>query len=66
MNERDRTRLRDMLDAARKALEFSAGKTRENMHSDDLLAFALARAVEKNVGVVAMNDISTGINYKMG
>jgi uncharacterized protein with HEPN domain len=46
MNERDETRLRDMLDAARKAVAFADDKTREALDEDELLAFALVRALE--------------------
>lgn len=46
MNERDETRLRDMLDAARKAKIFAEGKSREMLDADELLAFALVRALE--------------------
>lgn len=46
MNEYDETRLRDMLDAARKAQEFIADKSRERIHTDDMLAFAVVRAIE--------------------
>ena len=46
MNERDETRLHDMLDAAIKAREFAAGKTRAMLDTDELLAFALVRALE--------------------
>lgn len=46
MNERDEARLRDMLDAARKALEFASGQTRADLDENDMLAFALVRALE--------------------
>jgi uncharacterized protein with HEPN domain len=46
MDPHDRTRLNDMLDAARKAREFAVGKTREAIHDDDMLYFALVRAIE--------------------
>ena len=46
MNERDRTRLRDMLDAARKAIQFTQGRARADLDRDDLLSFGLVRAVE--------------------
>ena len=41
MNERDETRLRDMLDAARKAQTFIVGNTRESLQSDEKSSFAL-------------------------
>lgn len=46
MNEKDEIRLRDMLDAARKAQRFIAGRNREALDSDDMLTFALTRAIE--------------------
>ena len=47
MNEKDETRLRDMLDAAQRAVKFVDGKTRESLDEDDmLLGFALVRAIE--------------------
>jgi uncharacterized protein with HEPN domain len=46
MNEADEVRLRDMLDAACKALEFAESKTRQNLDTDDMFAFALVRAIE--------------------
>lgn len=46
MNDRDKTRLRDMLDAAHKARSFTANRTRESLHEDDMLAYALVRAME--------------------
>lgn len=46
MNERDEMRLRDMLDAARKACQFAGGKTRQQLDTDDMFAFALVRAIE--------------------
>ena len=46
MNETDLTRLRDMLDAVNKVLEFASGRSRSDVHQDDLLAFALVHAVQ--------------------
>ncbi|HVU13950.1 MAG TPA: DUF86 domain-containing protein [Phototrophicaceae bacterium] len=46
MNERDETRLRDMLDAAHKARSFAEGKTRRELDHDEMFAFALVRALE--------------------
>jgi uncharacterized protein with HEPN domain len=47
MNEHDETRLRDMLDAARQARKFIAGKTRADLEKDDLLiGYAVTRAIE--------------------
>jgi len=45
LNE-DRTRLLHMLDASRRALDFVRDKSREDMESDDLLSFAVVRALE--------------------
>ena len=42
----DHTRLRHMLDAARAALTFTAGKTRADLTDDLMLQFALVRALE--------------------
>ena len=46
MANEDAVRLRHMLDAADKALEFSDGRTRGDLDSDEKLALALARLVE--------------------
>src|SRR5258705_1261282 len=46
MNERDLTRLRDMLDAAHDARSFVSGRTREMLENDKMFAFALVRAIE--------------------
>ena len=46
MNEADETRLRDMLDAVEKAQAFAEGHTRQSLQSDDMLVFALTRAIE--------------------
>ena len=46
MNERDGVRLRHMLDAARSALSFVQGRTREDLEQDEMLVFALTKAVE--------------------
>ena len=49
MNEshkNDVVRLRHMLDAARKALQFVDGKSRDSLNNDDMLVFALVRAIE--------------------
>ncbi|GIL14058.1 MAG: antitoxin [Chloroflexota bacterium] len=46
MNERDETRLRDMLDAARQAQSFIAGKTRPDLEANQfLIGFAVVRAL---------------------
>jgi uncharacterized protein with HEPN domain len=47
MNEKDETRLRDMLDAAHRARKFVEGKTRAALEEDELLlGFAVVRALE--------------------
>jgi uncharacterized protein with HEPN domain len=42
----DSIRLRHMLDAARKAIEFSEGRTREDLDRDEMYALALVRLIE--------------------
>lgn len=42
----DTTRLRHMLDAAREAVEFTQGHTREDLDSDRMLVMALVKEVE--------------------
>jgi len=42
----DRVRLRHMIDAMEAALRFAAGRTRSDLDRDEMLVFALARAVE--------------------
>ncbi len=47
MNERDEARLRDMLDTARQARAFIAGKTRPDLEANHaLVGFAVVRALE--------------------
>ncbi|MBN1287479.1 MAG: DUF86 domain-containing protein [Anaerolineae bacterium] len=46
MDERDKTRLRDMLDAALKARSFIQNKTRDMLDEDEMLTLALVRAIE--------------------
>ncbi len=46
MNERDETLLRDMLDMARKAQVFLGGRGQAIVDQDEMLAFALVRAIE--------------------
>ncbi len=46
MNERDETLLRDMLDMSRKAQAFLGGRGQEIVDQDEMLAFALVRAIE--------------------
>jgi uncharacterized protein with HEPN domain len=65
----DHERVRHMLDAAREAREFSAGRTRADLDSDRILALALTRLVEiigeaaKNVSPV-VRLISPDIRWK--
>jgi len=44
--ETDTLRLRHMLDAARAALSFTSGRTRDDLSADLMLQFALVRALE--------------------
>lgn len=46
MNERDEIRLRDMLDMAYAARRFAAGRSREDLDTNEMLTFALIRALE--------------------
>ena len=47
MNERDLTRLRNMLDAAQKVQSYIDNKTRQSLDADDeLLGYAVVRAIE--------------------
>ena len=46
MNERDQTRFQDMLNKARRARKFLHGRTRTELETDDLLAYAVVRAIE--------------------
>ena len=46
MNDSDRIRLQHMLDAAREALSFVEGKSRENLVSDRMLALSLIKEIE--------------------
>lgn len=52
MSNRDRRRLQDMHDAARKALSFAEGRSRQDLDSDEMLALALVR-LRKIVGEAA-------------
>jgi uncharacterized protein with HEPN domain len=54
MNERDESRLRDMLDNAEKALHFAEGKSRENIEQDELLVYAIIHAIQI-IGEAARN-----------
>ncbi len=46
MNARDKTLLHDMLDAARNAVTFAAGRSRSDLDSDTMFAYAAVRAIE--------------------
>jgi len=46
LNENDSVRLRHMLDAARKAMEFTQGHTRATLDTDEMLELALIRLLE--------------------
>jgi uncharacterized protein with HEPN domain len=46
MQKDDLIRMRHMLDAARNAITFAAGKSRTDLDQDPMLMFALVRAVE--------------------
>jgi uncharacterized protein with HEPN domain len=63
MNEPDLVRLRHMLDAAKTAASFAAGKTRENLEDDLMLAFALVRAIEIVGEAAARIDKAEQQNY---
>ncbi len=43
---KDAIRIRHMLEAARKAVEFARGRTRADLDSDELLSLALVRLLE--------------------
>ena len=61
MNEKDETRLKDMLDAAYRARKFIEGKTRFALEENEMmLGFAVVRALEivgEASGVSVANDI---------
>lgn len=46
MNERDEIRMRHMLDEARRALEFMKNRSRSDLDDDEMLAYAVVRALE--------------------
>lgn len=46
MSNEDRVRLQHMLDAARTAIRFVQGKDQSDLAGDDLLSFAVVRALE--------------------
>ena len=46
MNRNDRVRLRHLADALDAAIRFVRGRERSNLDSDEMLLFALVRAIE--------------------
>jgi hypothetical protein len=50
MNERDKTRLRDMLDAARKAIKFTQGRVRPDLDHDGRPSFMGLSVLSKSSG----------------
>ncbi len=46
LSDDDRVRLRHMLDAAQSAVRFTGGHCREDLDTDEMLSFALLRALE--------------------
>ena len=46
MHRDDRIRIQHMLDAAREALAFAAGKTRDDLDTDRVLTLALIKSIE--------------------
>ncbi len=46
MNEFDETRLRDMLDETRHVAQFIKGRTRSDLDTNMMLAYAVVRAIE--------------------
>ena len=69
MQPKDRIRLRHMLDASKKAVEFCAGKTEVDLVKDEKLTLAVVRLVEiigeaaKNVSADTRNS-HPGIPWK--
>lgn len=63
MNERDKTRLQDMLDAARTAIKFAQGRTRRDLDQNDLLLFGLVRAVEIVGEAASRVSLETRVQY---
>ena len=46
MNERDESRLRDMLDETQKVQRFIDGRKPTDLNGDEMLAYAVVRAIE--------------------
>lgn len=59
MRDEDRNRLNHMLEAAEAALRFVAGRKRGDLDTDQMLLFALLRAVEV-IGEAAANVSADG------
>ena len=62
MSESDAIRLRHMLDAARDALGFGAGKTADDLQSNRMLALALIRCIE----IIGEAASRVGVELKNG
>lgn len=58
MNEQDEVRLRHMLDAAREALAFAEGHTREDLGTNQMLV----RALSMSVGIIG--EAASKVNPK--
>lgn len=54
MNERDKSRIQDMLDNAYKISQFAHGQTRNTLDTDDMFAYAVVHALEI-IGEAARN-----------
>ena len=63
MRDNDRIRLRHMLEAAEAATKFTAGKTRDDFGTDQMLAFSVLRALE--VLGEAANKVSPDVRKKL-
>ena len=59
MQKDDNVRLRHMLDAAREAVHFAEGKTRDHLDGDRMLALALMKCIEI-IGEAAANISNKG------
>jgi len=46
MNPRDRVRLQHLADALNSAIRFAQGRQRSDLDTDEMLLFALVRAIE--------------------
>lgn len=63
LNERDASRLRDMLENAQLARQFMQGRPRADLDTDPLLAYAVVRALEV-IGEAA-HHVSHGVRAAM-